>query len=54
MAVTCLEWWQWKGRRVDGLRCNLEMKSTGLGKKRAEHSRKEMRRREEPEEATGN
>lgn len=29
------------------MRCNLEMKSTGLGKKRAEHPRKEMRRWEE-------
>lgn len=47
MAMTCLEWWQWKGRGVDGLRYNLEMKSTGLGKKRAEHSRKEMRRWQE-------
>lgn len=54
MAMTCLEWWQWRGRGVDGLRCNLEMKSTGLGKKRAEHSRKEMRRREEQEEAVEN
>lgn len=33
------------------MRCNLEMKSTGLGKERAEHSREEMRRREEQEEA---
>lgn len=33
--------------RSGRLRCNLEMKSTGLGKKRAVHSRKEMRRWEE-------
>ena len=34
------------------MRCNLEMQSTGLGKESAEHSREEMRRREEWEEAT--
>lgn len=40
-----------KGKEWTALRCNLEMKSTGLGEERAEHSREEVRRREEQEEA---